>query len=280
MDKTLKSRAVVVGYLTLTVPAIAAILLVPLQGLRMFGPFLFVYYLLAGIALGWQWYSVALPRWKQWLTGKGVQPEEVEYLARQTGIVWPIEAAIGPFAFHTTAAAVCGIHFGPWLLSRWYVWFLPLAGIARTPTANDYLRHFEMPSIAPAFLVGYLLSKYFQRLATFAWVLPTVVLIYELFTFAEPQASVLAPHSSTTGFEYFFVIQRTVPTFDFGDVDPIFSRVAQQMSVVAPFYAGLAYSAGAIAATHNLLKRIFGNSSGRQPEPDLTQMEKRPQGLD
>jgi hypothetical protein len=45
---------------------------------------------------------------------------------------------------------------------------------------------------------------------------------------------------------------------------------------VAPFYAGLVYSAGALAATHNLLKRILGNFSGRQPEPELTQMEKDP----
>src|SRR5437588_315027 len=61
MDRALTSRAVVVGHVTLTVPAIAAILLVPFLGLRMFGPFLLVYYVLAGMTVGWQWYSVALP---------------------------------------------------------------------------------------------------------------------------------------------------------------------------------------------------------------------------
>ena len=61
MDKALTSRAVVAGHLTLTAPAIAAILLLPFLGSRRFGPFLFVFYLLAGIAVAWQRYSVALP---------------------------------------------------------------------------------------------------------------------------------------------------------------------------------------------------------------------------
>ena len=276
MDNALTSRAVVVGHLTLTAPAIAAILLVPFFGLRMFGPSFFVYYLLAGVAVGWQWYSRALPNWKKWLAGGDARREEVDNLAHRAGLAWPVDAAIGPFALHTTAAAVCGIHFGPWLLSRWYVWMMPLAGMSpRTPTGNDYLQHFELASLVPAFIVGYLLSRHFGKLATYAWILPTVILAYKLLTFAEPQVSVLAPHSSTR-FEYFFVIQRIMPTFTpgFGGVDPI--RVMEQVSVVAPFYAGLAYSAGAIAGTHDLLKRIFGNST-IQPEPKMTQTEKHPE---
>jgi hypothetical protein len=60
-----------------------------------------------------------------------------------------------------------------------------------------------------------------------------------------------------------------MPTF-FAGGDPI--RVAEQISVVAPFYAGLAYSAGAIAETHNLVKRFFDNSR-MQPETETTEME-------
>jgi hypothetical protein len=76
MDNALTSRATLVGHLTLTAPAIAGILLVPFFGLRMFGPSLFLYYVMASIALGWQWYLVALPNWKKWLTAKGAQPRE------------------------------------------------------------------------------------------------------------------------------------------------------------------------------------------------------------
>jgi hypothetical protein len=167
-----------------------------------------------------------------------------------------------------TAAAVCGTHFGPWLLSRWFVWILPLAGMTRTPTGDDYLQYFEVASFVPAFVVGYVLSRHFRLLATWAWIVPTVVLVYKLLTFTDPYASVLVPHFSTR-FSYFFVIQRTMRTLTpgFGGVDPV--RVAQQMSVVAPFYAGLAYSIGAFATRHNILKQFSGHSQSMQPESEI-----------
>jgi hypothetical protein len=261
MDNALTSRATLVGHLTLTAPAIAGILLVPFFGLRMLGPSLFLYYVMASIALGWQWYLVALPNWKKWLTAKGAQPEGVDALAHRSGLAWPVDAAIGPFALHTAAAAVCGIHLGPWLLSRWYAWILPLTGrSSHIPTGNDHLQNFELVSIVPALVIGYLLSRRFEKFAAYAWVLPTVVLMYKLLTFTEPMVSVLAASDSLTRFDYFFVIQRTMPTFTpgFGGVDPI--RVAEQMTVVAPFYAGLAYSVGALAGKRKLLDGVFRRS--------------------
>jgi hypothetical protein len=266
MDKALTWRAVIVAHLILTTPAIAAIVLVPFFCLRMFGPFLFVYYVLAGMAFGWQWYSVALPGWKSWLVRKGVQDEDVEHIAHRAGLDWPGETPLGPFAFHTTAATVCGVHFGPWLLSRWFVWILPFAGIASgTPIGDDYLRHFELASIAPAFALGYVLCLYFSRLAIWAWVLPTVILLYKLLTFTDASSSLLVSNPWPR-FSYFFVLERSMPVFapGFAGVDPV--RVAQQMFVVAPFYAGLAYSIGALAAKHNLLKKTFRHSPGMQPE--------------
>jgi hypothetical protein len=268
------TRAVVLGHLTITVPVIAIIWIVVRWGLYQFGPSLWPYYVTGGIALAWQWYLMALPRWKVLLTRDGLQVNQTEVVER-SGLVWSGTGAIGSFALHTTAAAICGIHFSPWLLSRWYAWILPLLGMSsHTPTGNDWLQHFELVSIVPALLVGYLVSKRFGRLATCAWILPTLILAYELLKFNEPQVSVLAAVHPSTRFQYFFVIQRTAPTFTpgFGGVDPV--RVALQMSVVAPFYAGLAYSAGAIAAKRDSLKRIFG-SGPMQPEPEWTQTEKR-----
>ncbi len=194
MDRALAWRAAVIGHLIFTVPAIAALLLVPFLGLRMFGPFLFVYYVLAGMTLGWQWYVVTLPGWKRWLARNSVQDEEADQLAHRAGLAWLGETRIGPFALHTTAVAVCGIYFGPWLLSRWFVWILPLAGSTRTPTGNDYLQYFEVASVVPALVVGYVLSLYFQRQSTWAWIVPTAVLVYKLLTFTDPYASVLVPH--------------------------------------------------------------------------------------
>jgi hypothetical protein len=278
MDQASTSRAVVIGHLFLTVPAMAAILLVPFLVMKMFGPFLSVYYVLAGITVGWQWYSLALPGWKRWLSEKGLQDTEVEHLAHRSGLAWPGESVIGTFALHTTAAAVCGIHFGPWLLNRWFVWILPLARIStRTPSGDDYLQHFEFASIVPAFIVGYVLSQHFRRLATFAWILPTVALIYKLLTFIEPYTSILAPHSSTR-FSYFFVIERSAPSFTAGVVvgDPV--RVVQQMFVVAPFYAGVSYSIGALASRHHVWSKFFGRSPSAQSDLEITLSEETGHG--
>lgn len=266
-EVALTSRATLVGHLVLTAPAIAAILLIPFFGLYVFGPFLFIYYVMTGIAFAWQWYLVALPNWKKWLTGKGAQHEEIDSLARRSGLAWPADAAIGAFALHTAAAAICGVHLGPWLLSRWYVWILPLTGTtSHIPTGNDHLQNFELVSIVPALVVGYLVARRFGRFAAYAWILPTVVLAYKLLTFTEPYTSVLAASSSMTRFEYFFVIQRRIPMFapGFGGVDPI--RVALQMLVVAPFYSGLAYSIGALAGKHALLDQIFRPTLHVEPE--------------
>ena len=66
-----KARAVIVGHLALATPAITAIVLVPFFCLRMFGPFLFVYYVLAGITFGWQWYLSCTSRPEKMATQKG-----------------------------------------------------------------------------------------------------------------------------------------------------------------------------------------------------------------
>jgi hypothetical protein len=86
MENALTRRAVLVRHLELTVPSIAGILMVPFFGLRMFGPSLFLYYLLAGIALTWQWHSVAGPSWKKWLVGKDVPQDEADILAQRAGL--------------------------------------------------------------------------------------------------------------------------------------------------------------------------------------------------
>jgi hypothetical protein len=268
------TRAVALGHLTITIPVIAIVWMVVRWGLHQFGPWLWPYYLTGGIALAWQWYLMALPQWKGLLIRNSLQVDQAEDVAERSGLEWPGTGAIGSFALHTTAAAISGIHFGPWLLSRWYAWILPLLGMSsHAPTGNDWLQHFESVSIVPAFVVGYLLSKRFGRLATCAWILPTIVLAYELLRFTEPRVSILATAHPSTRFQYFFAIQRTTPTFTrgFGGADPV--RVALQMLVVAPFYAGLAYSVGAIAAKRDLLKRIFG-SGLMQPEPERTRTEK------
>ena len=42
--------------------------------------------------------------------------------------------------------------------------------------------------------------------------------------------------------------------------------------MIAPFYSGLGYSAGAIAGAHDFLKKIFGNSR-MEPETEAVQAD-------
>lgn len=272
------SRTVLLGHLAITVPVIGVMPLVFFFGLRQYGSSLWPYYISAGLTVGWEWYSVALPRWKRTLLRKGVPAEDIEEAAHRNGLVWPGALPVGSFALHTTAAAICALHFGPWLLSRWFAWIVPLTGMAyHAPTGNDWLQHFELTSIVPAILVGYVLSRHFPGMATRAWILPTLILAYKLLTFTAPYSSILiAPHVSTRFF-YFFDIQRTMLTLTpgFGGVDPI--RSAEQITVVAPFYAGVAYSVGALAARHSLLEKFLGHSRSMEPEPELAhETEVRP----
>jgi hypothetical protein len=238
------------------------------------GPFLWPYYVSAGIALGWQWYSMSLPRWKDLLTKSGLQVNQTEDAARRSGFVWPGAGAIGSFALHTTAVAFCGIFFGPWLLSRWFVWILPLFRISPVmPRADYWLQHLELVSIVPALLFGALVARYFERLASWAWVVPTMILSRKLLTFTNPKVSVLASADPWSRFSYYFVIQQHMATFSqrFGlSGDPV--RVGEQINVTVPFYSGIAYSVGALLTKHKAIDRVV-SSLRREPEPEVFAQE-------
>ena len=55
--------------------------------------------------------------------------------------------------------------------------------------------------------------------------------------------------------------------WSFGDSDVV--RIALQITAVAPFYAGLAYTAGALAESRDVLHRVFSRPS-MAPEPEMT----------
>jgi hypothetical protein len=66
-----------------------------------------------------------------------------------------------------------------------------------------------------------------------------------------------------SAFSYFFDIQTSMPTMkDFAANDPV--RALAQIIVTAPFYAGIGYSLGALAAKRTLLKRLFGSTRDLQ----------------
>jgi hypothetical protein len=268
-------RLVLLGHLAITVPAIAAIPLFVRWGLYQFGPSFWPYYVTGGVALAWQWYLIALPSWEGLLRKRGLQENETEAAARQSGLVWPGTGAIGSFAVHTTAAVVCGIHLGPWLLSRWFVWVLPALGRSPTmPRADYWLQHLELVSIIPAAIVGYVISGYLGKLASWSWAVPTLILGYKLLAFTNGDASVFASGHDWSRFSYYFVIQQHMPTFsDFGfsGSDPL--RITEQITATAPFYSGVAYSIGALLRKYKVVDRIVVGLR-REPERELFGVQK------
>ncbi len=264
-----KPGQVLLGHLAITFPVILAVPVMVYWGLYQFGPGLWPYYVTGGLALAWQWYSVALPRWERLLAENGAQADTISDIARRNGFVWPGTGAIGSFALHTTAATVCGIFFGPWLFSRWFVWILPLFGGSGASRADYWLQHLELVSILPALVLGVVIARYFEKFAAWAWVVPTIILAYKLLTFAGATASVLVSADSWSRFSYYFVIQQHMPIFSqkFGlSGDPV--RVAEQIDVTVPFYSGIAYSVGALSTKYKAIERVVA-SLRREREPDL-----------
>jgi hypothetical protein len=43
----------------------------------------------AGMGLAWIWWSATVPRWREWATEKGADPDETQDLAQKAGLVWP-----------------------------------------------------------------------------------------------------------------------------------------------------------------------------------------------
>ena len=247
---TATSPSILIAHLAITLPALAAVPLVLYWGLYQFGPPLWPYYVTGGLAIAMYWHSVAVPLWKRRVQGMGLNQDEADELARRAGLVWSGAPAVGFLTFHTTAAVLCC----PWFLSRLFDWVLPVVGLYGSP-ADFWLRHLELLTIGPAIGVGYLISKYVPNLATWTWAIPAIILLYKLSTFADPQNSVLSSDHRSV-FSYYFMIQRNAPTlYDFRGSDPV--RVVEQMSVVAPFYTGAAYSLGALMERHQLLEKLI-----------------------
>jgi hypothetical protein len=166
------------------------------------------------------------------------------------------------FILHTYLVYTCAIHLSQWLVFHWFRWVAPIFNVSTSiPPPDWYLQHFELMTILPALVMGYinvarfllntvrtLMHEVHHSIATWAWVLPTLVLLYRMREYRAP-ASVLYGTSITaltTTLKYFFVIQTVAPTLQnpFIGGDPI--RLWAQFSVTAPFYAGVAYSLGAL----------------------------------
>jgi hypothetical protein len=193
---------------------------------------------------------------------------------KQSSLAYLVAFPIDILIVYTFALHVSGS-----LVSRWFAWIAPLlqnsTGIR---PADWYLQHLELVTIVPALVAGYInVGRFVPAIigrpvnenrsasaAIWAWTVPTIILIYKMLRY-HPPSSVLFD-SSMSAFRYFLEIQTVMPTFAnmySGDV----ARVAMQMTVTAPFYAGVAYSLGALAARHQVLVKLFSFERQEQTSP-------------
>jgi hypothetical protein len=176
---------------------------------------------------------------------------------------------LAALSLHTVIVYESAIHLSPWSVYHWFGWVAPaLQTPIDMPATDWYLQHLEIVTITPALILGYFnVTRFFPptirsyirerpsvSVAVWAWAVPTAVLGYKMLLYHAP-SSVLY-HSSMSAIKYFFDIQKVMPTAsDFRGSDPI--QVLAQMTVTAPFYAGVAYTLGALASKNQLLTRFF-----------------------
>jgi hypothetical protein len=169
-----------------------------------------------------------------------------------------VEGLIGrvpAFAMHTATVYIFAVHVSPWLVGRWFAWILPILQISTVTSAADwYLQHLELVSTFPALVAGYFVARRPDSLATWAWSIPTVVLAYKMLRYQAPSSVLVG--ASMSALRYFFEIERVMPTMRYATPsDPV--RVLAQMTITAPFYAGVAYSFGAWVSKRELLTKLF-----------------------
>lgn len=183
-------------------------------------------------------------------------------------------AWLGLFFVNTFVVYMCALHISGMLVGSWFAWFAPIFGtpIPARP-AEWYLLHLEVMTIIPALVAGYAdLGRFLPTLVgkrisdrrsssagSFAWTIPTASLLYKMMQFHAPSSVLLG--SSMSAFKYFFDIQQVMPSFaDLLAGNP--RRVLAQMTITAPFYAGVAYSLGSLAWRHRVLSRLLAFGPG------------------
>jgi hypothetical protein len=181
----------------------------------------------------------------------------------------PLFGIIPAFALHTAIVYTCALRISGYLVSRWFAWLVPVFHISNdVPGPDWYLQHLELVTIVPALVAGNInvvrfvpaivgrpiWDARFDAAINWAWSIPTLILLYRMSQYHAPTSVLFG--SSMTALKYFFDIQKVMPTWanPFAS-DPV--RVVAQMFVTAPFYAGVAYSVGALLSKHEVLTKLF-----------------------
>ncbi len=197
-------------------------------------------------------------------------------------------SSIVAFALDTVIVYILAMRVSGALVSVWFAWAPRLFQISTTVRPGDwYLQHLELITIIPALAAGYIdivrtvpallggpiKERRSTSAAIWAWAIPTAILIYKMLEY-QPVSSVLVGNQ-TTAFRYFFEIRREMPTFaTLRYSDPV--RYLRQLTVTAPFYAGVAYSLGAFAHRYQILVKLFSFEKPEETPPIEDEQQSKP----
>jgi hypothetical protein len=82
-------RADFIGHLVVNVPVVAIIGLGSLLGYILRGPVWAMVGFFLGLIAGWFWWSMSVPRWREWAKRQGADEERTQLLGEKSGLVWP-----------------------------------------------------------------------------------------------------------------------------------------------------------------------------------------------
>jgi hypothetical protein len=204
-----------------------------------------------------------------------ITPTQAETKSQHDTIPSPSRPVwLGLFLLDTFLVYQCAWRVPPIIVKMWFAWFAPIFGTPRDlPPLSWHLQHLVLMTIIISLTAGYIdLVRFLPTIVgkqiagrrsssagVWMWIIPTTVLLYGMLQFRAP-SSVLAQVHSISAFRYFFDIQYNVRAV-LGDL----ARVRAQRLVTAPFYAGAAYSLGALAWKHHLLPTLLGFIQHAEP---------------
>jgi hypothetical protein len=156
----------------------------------------------------------------------------------------------GQFGLHTGAVYLISYFLSVWLAGRFHEWVVPLTDPRnRTSTFQFMFSHVFAFAFIPALLAGFVNSQYRRMPALFVWIIPAIVLAYEVVTFP---TTVFQNHYEVA-FQHYFSGGFFIGEFrNFSEMfaiaaNPDVMRGVDQQHITGSFYAGVGYSLGAFA---------------------------------
>jgi hypothetical protein len=82
-------RVVLLGHLVVSLPIVVIMGLVPLLGYALGGQNWAMIGFVLGFIVAWLWWSMFVPRWRDWASSQGADEERTQSLAERSLLVWP-----------------------------------------------------------------------------------------------------------------------------------------------------------------------------------------------